>query len=311
MNAMSETAIRPIINSLIVSIVGTIIAMVAGVLAAYGISRFKVGGSLPFSLLQLRMFPPIAIIIPIMIMWAFLHMIDKWYGLVIIYGVVTLPFATWLMKTFFDDIPNELNEAAVVDGCSNMGAFLKVVFPLARGGIASTGLFVFILNWSDFLIALVLTDRRWTTIPVHISKLQSALVGQLYGPKAALGVIAAVPPIVPGNSHPEVPGPRIDVRRNKEITGVTHGAHRPGKPGQEVWKPNGGEGAEPRDQGPGVRLHSRPLGLRKNDDHEHDLRAPEARFGQHLLRRAADDRRSPRERGAWGSCSRITPYSPT
>lgn len=198
MNAMSETAVRPIINSLIVSIVGTIIAMVAGVLAAYGISRFKVGGSLPFSLLQLRMFPPIAIIIPIMIMWAFLHMIDKWYGLVIIYGVVTLPFATWLMKTFFDDIPNELNEAAVVDGCSNLGAFLKVVFPLARGGIASTGLFVFILNWSDFLIALVLTDRRWTTIPVHISKLQSALVGQLYGPKAALGVIAAVPPVVLG-----------------------------------------------------------------------------------------------------------------
>jgi len=198
MNAMSETAVRPIINSLIVSIVGTIIAMVAGVLAAYGISRFKAGGSLPFSLLQLRMFPPIAIIIPIMIMWAFLRMIDKWYGLVIIYGVVTLPFATWLMKTFFDDIPNELNEAAVVDGCSNLGAFLKVVLPLARGGIASTALFVFILNWSDFLIALVLTDRRWTTIPVHISKLQSALVGQLYGPKAALGLIAAVPPIVLG-----------------------------------------------------------------------------------------------------------------
>jgi multiple sugar transport system permease protein len=198
MNPLAGTAIRPIINSLIVSIVGTIIAMVAGVLAAYSISRYKVGGSLPFSLLQLRMFPPIAIIIPIMIMWAFLRMIDKWYGLVIIYGVVTLPFATWLMKTFFDDIPNELNEAAVVDGCSNLGAFLKVVFPLARGGIASTGLFVFILNWSDFLIALVLTDRRWTTIPVHISKLQSALVGQLYGPKAALGVIAAVPPIVLG-----------------------------------------------------------------------------------------------------------------
>jgi multiple sugar transport system permease protein len=198
MNPIAGTAIRPIINSLIVSIVGTILAMVAGVLAAYGISRFKAGGSLPFSLLQLRMFPPIAIIIPIMIMWAFLRMIDTWYGLVIIYGVVTLPFATWLMKTFFDDIPNELNEAAVVDGCSNLGAFLKVVLPLARGGIASTGLFVFILNWSDFMIALVLTDRRWTTIPVHISKLQSALVGQLYGPKAALGVIAAVPPIVLG-----------------------------------------------------------------------------------------------------------------
>jgi multiple sugar transport system permease protein len=70
--------------------------------------------------------------------------------------------------------------------------------PLAKGGIASTALFVFILNWSDFLIALILTDRRWTTIPVFISKLQSAMVGALYGPKAALGMIAAVPPIVFG-----------------------------------------------------------------------------------------------------------------
>lgn len=198
MNPIAGTAIRPIINSLIVSVVGTAIAMVVGVFTSYGVSRYRAGGNLPFMLLQLRMFPPIAIIIPIMIMWAFLRMIDTWVGLVLIYGVVTLPFSVWLMKTFFDDIPHEINEAAVVDGCSDFGAFFKAVLPLAKGGIASTGLFVFILNWSDFMIALVLTDRKWTTIPVHISKLQSALVGQLYGPKAALGIIAAVPPIVLG-----------------------------------------------------------------------------------------------------------------
>ncbi|RKY02667.1 MAG: carbohydrate ABC transporter permease [Spirochaetes bacterium] len=198
MNPIAGTALRPIVNSLIVSTIGTAIAMIVGTFAAYGISRYKAGGQLPFFLLQLRMFPPIAIIIPIMIMWAFLRMIDTWYGLVVIYGVVTLPFSTWLMKTFFDDIPKELDEAAIVDGCSNFGAFRKVILPLAKGGIASTALFVFILNWSDFLIALVLTDRKWTTIPVHISKLQSALVGQLYGPKAALGVIAIIPPIVFG-----------------------------------------------------------------------------------------------------------------
>jgi multiple sugar transport system permease protein len=186
MSPIAGTAIRPIINSLTVSIIGTGIAMVVGTFAAYGISRYKAGGNLPFMLLQLRMFPPIAIIIPIMIMWAFLRMIDTWYGLVIIYGVVTLPFSVWLMKTFFDDIPKELDEAAIVDGCSSIGAFFKVVMPLAKGGIASTALFVF------------LTDRRWTTIPVHISKLQSAMVGALYGPKAALGMIAAVPPIVFG-----------------------------------------------------------------------------------------------------------------
>ena len=195
---ISSTATGPIINSLIVSTLGTLVAMVLGILAGYGISRYKAGGQLPFFLLQLRMFPPAAVLIPVMIMWAFLRMVDTWYGLTIIYGVVTLPFSTWLMKTFFDDIPKELDEAAIVDGCSSFGAFLKVVLPLTKGGMASTALFVFILNWSDFLIAFILTDRKWSTIPVYINKLQSATVGQLYGPKAALGLLAAIPPIVFG-----------------------------------------------------------------------------------------------------------------
>jgi multiple sugar transport system permease protein len=195
---ISSTATGPIINSLIISSLGTLMAMVLGIMAGYGISRYKAGGQLPFFLLQLRMFPPAAVLIPVMIMWAFLRMVDTWYGLAIIYGVVTLPFSTWLMKTFFDDIPSELDEAAIVDGCSSFGAFLKVVLPLTKGGIASTALFVFILNWSDFLIAFILTDRKWGTIPVYINKLQSATVGQLYGPKAALGLLAAIPPIVFG-----------------------------------------------------------------------------------------------------------------
>ncbi len=195
---ISSTATGPIINSLIVSSLGTLLAMILGIMAGYGISRFKAGGQLPFFLLQLRMFPPAAVLIPVMIMWAFLRMVDTWYGLAIIYGVVTLPFSTWLMKTFFDDIPKELDEAAIVDGCSSFKAFLKVVLPLTKGGIASTALFVFILNWSDFLIAFILTDRNWSTIPVYINKLQSATVGQLYGPKAALGLLAAIPPIVFG-----------------------------------------------------------------------------------------------------------------
>ena len=195
---ISSTATGPIINSLIVSSLGTMLAMILGIMAGYGISRFKAGGQLPFFLLQLRMFPPAAVLIPVMIMWAFLRMVDTWYGLAIIYGVVTLPFSTWLMKTFFDDIPKELDEAAIVDGCSSFMAFLKVVLPLTKGGIASTALFVFILNWSDFLIAFILTDRNWGTIPVYINKLQSATVGQLYGPKAALGLLAAIPVIVFG-----------------------------------------------------------------------------------------------------------------
>lgn len=193
-----SAGIRPILNSIIASLGGTAIAMVVGTLAAYSISRYKAGGKLPFFLLQLRMFPPMAIIVPIMIMWSVLGMIDTWWGLMLVYGVVTLPFSVWLCKTTFDEIPRELNEAAVVDGSSNWRAFYKVVLPLAKGSLASTALFIFILNWSDFILALILTTRNMNTIPVYLSKLVSGMAGQLHGPKAALGLIAAIPPVIFG-----------------------------------------------------------------------------------------------------------------
>ncbi len=262
--ANQASAIPSIRNSIIVSIGGTLFAMVLGTLAAYSISRYtrdsgefpwylavgRLGllvlvllpivllaaraglinqwygivlltaigfvvdiyigkglsrvytkgpvGSLAFSILQLRMFPPIAIMIPVMIMWAAFKLIDTWYGLVLIYGIVTFAFVVWLMRSFFDEIPRELDEAAIVDGASTWGAFFKVVLPLAKGGLAATALFVFILNWSDFLIALLLTNKDWTTIPVYLNRLVTADTGSQHGPKAALGVIAAIPPIVFG-----------------------------------------------------------------------------------------------------------------
>lgn len=155
-------------------------------------------GSLAFSILQLRMFPPMAILIPIMIMWSTFKLIDTWYGLAFVYGVVTFPFVVWLMKGFFDEVPRELDEAAIVDGSSNWGAFFKVVLPLTKGGLASTALFVFILNWSDFLVALLLTNRHWPTIPVFLNTLVSSEIGAQHGPKAALGLLAVIPPVVFG-----------------------------------------------------------------------------------------------------------------
>jgi len=233
--AGSWSGLPSIRSSVVVSIGGTLLALVIGTLAAYGLSRFStdtgelpwyfaVGtlaalvvvllpffvlwawlgilnkwwgivsftilgmaaneligrvfsklagrpvGSLSFSILQLRMFPPMAILIPVMIMWSALRLIDTPLGLILVYGVVTFPFVVWLMKSFFDEIPQELDEAAVVDGSSNWRAFYKVVLPLVKGGLASTALFVFILNWSDFLD----------------------------GPKAAMGLIAIIPPVVFG-----------------------------------------------------------------------------------------------------------------
>ncbi|HVG47458.1 MAG TPA: carbohydrate ABC transporter permease [Rubellimicrobium sp.] len=196
--ALEKTAARPILASLLASTIGTVIAMTVGTAAAYGLSRYGSGQNLPLALLQLRLFPPMAVMIPVMVMWSWLALMDTWYGLALIYGIVTLPFAFWLMKTFFDDMPREIEEAALVEGCSRWRVFTRITLPMMRAPLASAALFVFILNWSDYLIALLLTSRNWGTIPVYMASLSSSMTGQLYGAKAALGLLAAVPPVILG-----------------------------------------------------------------------------------------------------------------
>jgi multiple sugar transport system permease protein len=211
--ALDRTAAMPILSSLLSASFGTAIAMAAGTAAAYGLSRFGSGQNLPLALIQLRLFPPMAVMIPVMIMWSFLTFTDTWWGLALIYGIVTLPFAFWLMKTFFDDMPREIEEAALVEGCTRLRVFWRITLPMMRAPLASATLFVFILNWSDYLIALLLTNRDWATIPVYMTSLSSSMTGQLYGAKAALGLIAAVPPVVMG----------IAIQRHL-VRGLTFGA---------------------------------------------------------------------------------------
>lgn len=211
--ALDRNAWKPILSSLLSAIFGTLIAMSAGTAAAYGLSRFESGQNLPLALIQLRIFPPMAVMIPVMIMWAFLGLTDTWWGLALVYGIVTLPFAFWLMKTFFDDMPREVEEAALVEGCSRWRVFTRITLPMMRAPLASAALFVFILNWSDYLIALLLTTREWVTIPVYMASLSSSMTGQLYGAKAALGLIAAIPPVIMG----------IAIQRHL-VRGLTFGA---------------------------------------------------------------------------------------
>jgi multiple sugar transport system permease protein len=197
----SQSALTPIEHSLITAGFGTLLALLIGVFAAYGIARFRAGGRLlPFQILQLRMFPPIAIIIPLLFMWVYLGLWDTLQGLAIIYAAVTFPFVVWLMRSFFQEVPREISEAAIVDGCTQWGAFFKAVLPQVKGGLAATALFVFILNWSDFLIALVMTQDQAKTAPVYLQALQSGSSGQEYGKQAALAMILILPPAIFGLS---------------------------------------------------------------------------------------------------------------
>jgi multiple sugar transport system permease protein len=131
-------------------------------------------------------------------MWVYLDLWDTLEGLIILYGAVTFPFVVWLMRSFFQEVPREISEAAIVDGCTHWGAFFKAVLPQAKGGLAATALFVFILNWSDFLIALVMSQDRAQTAPVYLQALQSGSSGQEYGKQAALAMILIMPPAIFG-----------------------------------------------------------------------------------------------------------------
>lgn len=196
--SLDRTIGGPLIASLVTATVGTLIAVVCGTLASYAVVRFGLAQSLPLSVLQLRLFPPLAVMIPVMVMWAFIGAVDTWWGLSLIYGIVTLPFAFWLMKTFFEEVPIEIEDAARVAGCSYWRVFYRITLPIVKPGLATCALFVFILNWSDYLLALLLTQKEWVTLPVYMATLTSAMGGQMYGMKAALGVIAAIPPVIFG-----------------------------------------------------------------------------------------------------------------
>ncbi len=195
---LDKTATRPLIASLIAAGLGTLISTIIGTLSSYAVSRFGVFKAVGLTVLQLRLFPPIAVIVPMMVFWTYLDLIDTWFGLALIYGIVSLPFSFWLMKTFFDEVPNGIEEAAMVEGCSRWRVFYRVTLPMVKAPLATSALFVFILNWSDFALALFLTTKNWVTLPVFMNGLSSPATGQMYGAKAAMGLIAAIPPIIFG-----------------------------------------------------------------------------------------------------------------
>lgn len=157
-------------NSLIVSIVSTVLAVGMGTITAYGFSRFKVKGEgdLLFFILSTRMLPPVVVAIPMFLMYRQFGLTDTHIGLIILYTAFNLSFSVWLMKGFIDEIPKEYEEAALIDGYTRMQAFFKIVLPEAATGIAATAVFCFITAWNEYAFALIMTNRRAQTAPPFI-----------------------------------------------------------------------------------------------------------------------------------------------
>ncbi len=157
-------------NSIIIAFGSTFLAVFLGVLAAYGFSRFKVPlkDDLLFFILSTRMMPPIAVAIPIYLMYREVGLTDSKIGMILLYTAVNVSLAVWLLKGFIDEIPREYEEAAMIDGYSRLHAFIKVVLPQATTGIAATAIFCLIFAWNEYAFAVLLTSGEAQTMPPFI-----------------------------------------------------------------------------------------------------------------------------------------------
>jgi multiple sugar transport system permease protein len=183
-------------DSLIIASATTVASVLIGSLAAYSLSRFKTGGdNFSFWILSTRMFPPVAAALPLFLIFKQIKLLDSHLALIIANTVFSLPFVIWLLKGFFDELPTELEEAALIDGCSYWGAFTRVALPLVTPGLMATALFSFIFAWNEFMFALILTRRTVRTLTIIVP----SMVGGheiLWGEIAAIGTVAIIPGIL-------------------------------------------------------------------------------------------------------------------
>ncbi len=167
-NVFLETAFSSrLTNSFIVSFMAVATGLLLGLPAAYSIARYKFK-KVSFGILISRMIPGISFLIPWFIIYRKIGIIDTYIGLIISHLVLTLPMIIWIMIGFFEDIPNELEEAARIDGCNVWMSFYRIAVPLCRPGIATASILAFIFSWNHFLFALILSGAKTNTLPVIV-----------------------------------------------------------------------------------------------------------------------------------------------
>jgi multiple sugar transport system permease protein len=194
--ASSYYSIPTIVDSALVAIGSTALALTLATLAAYALSRmrFRNQDHFTFWVLSQRMMPPIAVAIPIFFLFRDLGLRDNVLGLILAHTLINLPLAVLLMKSFFDDVPKDVDEAAMIDGATRWQSFRKVVLPMVRGGLAATAVLCFVFSWTEFLLSLQLTTSI-RTIPVKISTFVTS-TGTEWGFITALGSAAILPSFI-------------------------------------------------------------------------------------------------------------------
>lgn len=190
----ASTGPRALLASAIVTIISTVLAIVFGSAAAYGLARYSFRGSrdLAFFILSTRMAPPIAFVLPMFLVFKALNLLDTYFVLIIVYTGMNMSFVVWLLRGFFQEIPVELEQSALLDGYGRLDVFRKVALPLAKPGIIAAAIFSAIFAWNEFLFAAILTADNVRTLPVAITGFSTSM-GIRWGAFMATAAVGIIP----------------------------------------------------------------------------------------------------------------------
>ena len=204
-------------NSLFIGGVSVILALIIGTAAAYGFSRFPLRGNETylFIILTTRMMPPIVAIIPIFVLFRVLGLSGSYIGIIALYTAFNLPFSVWMVKSFFDDLDRDIEDAARMDGSSEWQVFRRICLPQILAGIAATFVFAIILTWNEFIFALLLTGTETRTVPVAMARTIGGAIGVDWGLLAAIETLFIIPVVLV-----------TFVLQNQLLRGVTFGTIR-------------------------------------------------------------------------------------
>lgn len=180
-------------NSLFIAGCSTLISMFLGTLCAYSLARFKTGGeNLSVWIISQRMISPIAVVFPLFLLYVWLGWVDTYYGMILLYTAFNLPYVIWMMRGYIEDVPIDLEQSALVDGCTRWQVLLRVVFPMVRTGLFATAVFTFVFAWNDFIFALVMTRSAVTTYPVQVTHYFGAQ-SNFWAKIAAMSMLGTLP----------------------------------------------------------------------------------------------------------------------
>ena len=190
---------RYLINSLIVGVVATLLTLLLGCMAAYGLARFSFAGrkTVAYATLMLRTVPLAVIAVPVFMIWSDWKLTNSLAGLILLYVAVNLPFTIWLLYGFVLQVPQELEEAAAIDGCGPIRTYFNVVLPMLKPTMISVGVLEIMWVWNDYLLPYLVLDRKkYMTIPIHIQFLQGSYGSVDLGAVMALIMLSIIPVII-------------------------------------------------------------------------------------------------------------------